>query len=201
MRRYPNAKDLAKITKSGRYAVGHGAYLQIAAGGTSYWLFRYCVGDQQHHMGLGSCDYVTLQEARDKAIDAQRLRIQGGDPLQAKRATRRQQVATHTKSVTFKQCAVAYISAHEPSWRGSRSYQQWTQSLQKHVFPHIGALSVSDIDTPRILSVLEPMWTKVPETARRVRNRIELILDYATAHGMRTGDNPARWRGLLENLL
>jgi integrase len=201
MRRYPSAKDLAKIAKSGRYAVGHGAYLQIAAGGTRSWLFRYRVGDRQHHMGLGSCDYVTLAEARERAIDAQRLRIRGGDPLEAKRSARRQRMAAHMKSTTFKQCAMAYIAAHEPSWRGNRSRVQWTQSLQKHVFPHIGALPVSDIDTPRLLSVLEPIWTQVPETARRVRNRIELILEYATAHGMRTGDNPARWRGLLENLL
>src|SRR5262245_3397689 len=86
MLRYPSAKDLAKIKKPGRYAIGHGAYLQIAAGGTRSWLFRYRIGDAQHHMGLGSCDYVTLAEARHRAIDAQRLRIQGGDPLEAKRA-------------------------------------------------------------------------------------------------------------------
>src|SRR5262245_21417511 len=201
MLRYPSAKDLAKINKPGRYAVGHGAYLQIAAGGTRSWLFRYRIADAQHHMGLGSCDYVTLAEARERAIDAQRLRIQGGDPLEAKRAARRQRVAAHTRFTTFKQCAMAYIVAHEPSWRGNHSRVQWTQSLQKFVFPHIGTLPVSDIDTPRVLSVLEPIWTQVPETARRIRNRIELVLDYATAHGMRTGDNPARWRGLLENLL
>jgi integrase len=201
MRRYPSAKDLARINKPGRYAVGHGAYLQIARGGTRSWLFRYRVGDAQHHMGLGSCDYVTLAEARERAIDAQRLRIRGGDPLEAKRVARRQRVAAHTKSVTFKQCALAYIAAHEPGWRGNRSHQQWAWSLQKYVYPLIGPLPVSDIDTPRVLSVLEPIWTRIPESARRVRNRIELVLDYATAHGMRTGDNPARWRGLLENLL
>jgi integrase len=201
MRRYPSAKDLARINKPGRYAVGHGAYLQIAKGGTRSWLFRYRVGDAQHHMGLGSCDYVTLAEARERAIDAQRLRIRGGDPLEAKRVARRQQVAAHTKSVTFKQCALAYIAAHEPGWRGNRSHQQWAWSLKKYVYPHIGSLLVSDIDTPRVLSVLEPIWTRIPESARRIRNRIELILDYATAKEMRMGDNPARWRGLLENLL
>src|SRR5262245_49288198 len=189
MRRYPSAKDLAKITQPGRYAVGHGAYLQIANGGTRSWLFRYRVNDKQHHMGLGSCEYVSLQEARQKAWEAQRQRLNGLDPLDAKRAAKRQQRASQTRPMTFKQCALAYISAHEPGWRGNRSCEQWTQSLQKHVFPHIGALSVSDIDTPRVLSVLEPIWTQVPETARRARNRIELILDYATAHGMRTGDN------------
>jgi integrase len=201
MRRYPSAKDLAKVTKPGRYAVGHGAYLQIAAGGTRSWLFRYRVGDQQHHMGLGSCDYLSLAEARERAIDAQRQRLNGIDPLRAKRAAKRDQRASHLRAMTFKQCATAYIAAHEPSWRGNHSRRQWTQSLQNHVFPVIGDFPVYDIDTPRVMSVLEPIWTQVPETARRIRNRIELIIDYATAHGMRTGDNPARWRGLLENLL
>ena len=85
MRRYPSAKDLAKLSKAGRYAVGHGAYLQIAAGGTRSWIFRYRVGDEAHHMGLGSCEYVSLQEARQKAWEAQRQRLNGVDPLQAKR--------------------------------------------------------------------------------------------------------------------
>jgi integrase len=201
MRRYPSAKDLARITKPGRYAVGHGAYLQIAAGGTRSWLFRYRVGDQQHHMGLGSCDYLSLAEARDRAIDAQRQRLNGIDPLGAKRAAKREVRASHLRAMTFKQCAMTYIAAHEPSWRGNHSRRQWTQSIQNHVFPVIGDLPVSDIDSHRVMSVLEPIWTQVPETARRIRNRIELIIDYATAHGMRTGDNPARWRGLLENLL
>jgi integrase len=201
MRRYPSAKDLTRITKPGRYAVGHGVYLQIAAGGTRSWLFRYRVGDRQHHMGLGSCNYLSLAEARERAIDAQRQRLNGIDPLGAKRAAKREQRASHLRAMTFQQCAMAYIAAHEPSWRGNHSRRQWTLSLQNHVFPVIGALAVSDIDTPRVLSVLEPIWTQIPETARRIRNRIELIIDYAMAHGMRTGDNPVRWRGLLENLL
>jgi integrase len=109
--------------------------------------------------------------------------------------------ASQARAMTFKQAATAYIVAQEPSWRGNRSGIQWTQSLQKYVFPRLGSLLVSDIDTPCVLSVLEPIWTRIPESARRIRNRIELVLDYATAHGMRTGDNPAKWKGLLENLL
>ena len=83
MRRYPSAKDLAKIRKPGRYAVGHGAYLQVAAGGTRSWLFRYRLNEKQHHMGLGSCEYVSLQEARHKAWEAQRQRLMGVDPLES----------------------------------------------------------------------------------------------------------------------
>lgn len=200
MRRYPSAKDLAQITKPGRYAVGHGAYLQISEWGTRAWIFRYRAGERQYHMGLGSCEYVSLQEARQKAWEAQRLRLNGIDPLEAKRqqkAARRPSVAAKS----FRDCAIAYIDAHQAGWRGNGSRIQWTQSLEKYVFPKLGHPSVSEIDTPRVLAVLEPIWTKVPETARRIRNRIELILGYAATHGLRSGDNPARWTAHLENIL
>jgi integrase len=200
MRRYPSAKDLAKITKPGRYAIGHGAYMQIGAGGGRSWLFRYRVGDEQHHMGLGSCDYVTLQEARDKAIDAQRQRLQGIDPLTAKCEAR----AAHMPSVTtktFSDAAREYLVAHESGWRGNRSRVQWQHCLKKHILPNLGRKPVNTITTADVLATLSPIWTTIPETARRARNRIELILDFATAHEWRRGDNPARWRGLLENLL
>jgi integrase len=200
MRRYPSAKDLTKLSKPGRYAVGHGAYLQISQQGTRCWVLRYRNGTKATHMGLGSCEYISLQEAREKAWEAQRQRLAGVDPLQAKREAKRRQRPALV-STTFKQVAVAYIAAHEPSWRGNHSRVQWQQSLQRYVFPRIANVAIANITTPTVLSVLEPIWTRVPETARRIRNRIELILDYATAHEMRTGDNPARWRGLLENLL
>ena len=103
MRRYPSAKELAKIAKPGRYAVGHGAYLQIANGGTRSWLFRYRVNDKQHHMGLGSCEYVSLHEARQKAWEARRQRLNGVDPLEAKREAR----AARTPSATTKTFAEA----------------------------------------------------------------------------------------------
>jgi integrase len=201
MRRYPSAKDVAQLTRRGRYAVGQNVYLQISEQGTKSWVFRYRRGDRAHHMGLGPYDLLTLAEARDRGYQARRQLLDGVDPLEHKRASRRQQRASQARAMTFNQAAVAYIAAQEPSWRGNRSSVQWTQSLQKYVFPHIGSLPVSDIDTPRVLSALEPIWTRIPESARRIRNRIELVLDYATAHGLRTGDNPARWRGLLENLL
>jgi integrase len=200
MRRYPSAKDLAKITKSGRYAVGHGAYLQIAAGGTRSWLFRYRVGDRQHNMGLGSCDYVTLQEARDKAIDAQRQRLSGVDPLEAKRGARAARMPS-TTTKTFAEAAREYLVAHEAGWRGGASSKQWRHCLKKHILPTLGRKAVNAITTADVLAVLSPIWTTIPETARRVRNRIELILDFATAHEWRKGDNPARWKGCLEALL
>jgi integrase len=201
MRRYPSAKDLSQLTQRGRYAAGQNVYLQVSKQGTKSWVFRYRRGDKCHHMGLGPYDLLTLAEARDRGYQARRQLLDGVDPLEAKRAAKRQQRASQTRAMTFKQAATAYIAAQEPSWRGNRSSVQWTQSLQKYVFPYIGSLPVSEIDTPRVLSVLEPVWTRIPETSRRLRNRIELVLDYATAHGLRQGDNPARWKGLLENIL
>jgi integrase len=201
MRKYPSQRELMARTGPGRFSAGDGLYLQVTASGTRSWVFRYRAGDRQHWMGLGSARYLTLALAKQKAIDAQRLRLNGVDPLEAKRAVKRERRASQARAMTFRQAALAYIATQEPSWRGSRSSIQWAQSLQKYVFPSIGSLPVSDIDTPRVLSVLEPIWTRIPESARRIRNRIELVLGYATAHGMRSGDNPARWRGFLENLL
>jgi integrase len=192
---------LAKLTKPGRYAVGFGAYLQISEWGTRSWILRYREGGRATHMGLGSAELITLKGAREKAHAAQRMRLEGKDPLQEKRASKRQRLLTHAHAKTFKECAVAYIAAHEAGWRGDHSRRQWSASLESYVYPKIGNLPVADVDLACVLSVVEPIWTLVPETARRVRNRVELVLDWATARGLRSGDNPARWRGLLESLL
>ena len=132
------------------------------------------------------------REARQQAGGSQGAKGSG---------TARQRLLAHAHAKTFEECALAYITAHEAGWRGDHSRQQWSASLGKYVFPKIGDLPVADVDLAIVLSVLEPIWTLVPETARRVRNRIELILGWAAARGLRQGDNPARWRGLLENLL
>jgi integrase len=200
MRRYPSAKDLAKITKPGRYAVGHGAYLQIANGGTRSWLFRYRVNDKQHHMGLGSCEYVSLREAREKAWEVQRQRLNGVDPLKAKREARAAR-ATSTTTKTFAEAAREYLVAHEAGWRGNGSLRQWQHCLKNHILPTLGGKPVDVITTADVHATLSLIWTTIPETARRARNRIELILDFAAAHEWRKGDNPARWKGRLEALL
>ena len=201
MRKYLGVKDIAKLTVRGRYACGPNLYLQISEWGTKSWLFRFRIRGRARHMGLGPVDLVTLAEARDKAHELRRQVLNGVDPLEAKRTTERALVLAEAKQRTFKETALAYIAAHEAGWKGDKSRQQWTLSLEKHAFPKLGALMVNEIDTPTVIAVVEPIWKTVPETARRVRNRIELILDYASAKGLRTGDNPARWSGLLENLL
>ena len=171
MRKYPSAKDLAKLTKPGRYAVGFGAYLQISEWGTRSWILRYRTGDKAMHMGLGSAEIITLKEAREKAHAAQRMRLDGKDPLQEKRAAKRQRLLAHAHAKTFEECALAYITAHEAGWRGDHSRRQWAASLERYVYPKIGNLPVADVDLACVLSVVEPIWTLVPETARRVRNR------------------------------
>ena len=202
MRKYPSAKDLAKLTKRGRYAVGNNVYLQISEWGTRSWLLRYRTDGRATHMGLGPYDLLTLAEARERGHQARRqLRLDGVDPLKEKRAAKRQRALDLVHAKTFKECALAYITAHEAGWRGDHSRRQWSASLERYVYPKIGNLPVADVDLACVLSVVEPIWTLVPETARRVRNRVELILDWATARGLSSGDNPARWRGLLESLL
>jgi integrase len=199
VRRYPSAKDLAKITRPGRYAIGHGAYLQIGPNGGRSWGLRYRKGNKSTCMGLGCCDYVTLAEARQKAIDVQRQRIAGLDPLSEKRRLRAHSPLT-TNIPTFERAALQFISEREASWRNGASARQWRGSLQNYVFPAFGQMSVADITTHSILAAVRPIWTTIPETARRVRNRVELIMSYAIAHGWRSGDNPASWQ-ILKNLL
>src|SRR5262245_31921226 len=201
MRKYPSAKDVAKLTKRGRHAVGHNVYLQVSEWGTRSWIFRYRVGDTARHMGLGPYDLLTLAEARERGYQARRKLLDGIDPLTEKRTVKREKLLATTHAKTFKECAAAYISAHESGWKGSASRKQWQQSLKRYVYPKIGNLPVANVDLACVLSVLECIWTTIPESARRIRNRIELVLDWATARGLRQGDNPARWKGLLESLL
>jgi integrase len=198
MRKYLSAKEVARITKPGRYAIGHGAYLQISPNGGRSWLLRYRHGTKSTCMGLGSCDYVSLLEARDKAINAQRQRLAGLDPLNEKR--RAKISPSVSNAPTFERAALQFISEREASWRNGASAYQWRLSLAKYVFPHFGSISVANLTTQHVLAVLKPVWTTVPETARRVRNRVELILSFATAHQWRTGENPASWQ-ILKNLL
>jgi integrase len=201
MRNPPSAKEVAKLTKRGRYAVGHNVYLQVSEWGTRSWIFRYRVGGTARHMGLGPYDLVTLAEARERGYQARRQLLAGIDPLTEKRASKRERLLATAHAKTFKECATAYIAAHESGWKGSASRKQWQQSLKRYVYPKIGNLPVANVDLACVLSVLECIWTTIPESARRIRNRIELVLDWATARGLRQGDNPARWKGLLESLL
>jgi len=153
-------------------------------------------------MGLGSYYDLTLAEARERARGLRKLvkehRI---DPIDDRRARRSAERIERAKVMTFRQCAEAYVAAHEAGWRNRKHAAQWPSTLSAFVYPHFGALPVQTVDTALVMKALEPIWLKKPETAGRVRGRIESVLDWAAARGYRGGENPARWRGHLENLL
>jgi integrase len=197
MRRLVTAREVATITKRGRHAVGHGLYLQVSEWNTRSWIFRYTRDGVQRHMGLGSAEYVTLAQARQKAFELrQALILNGVDPLTSKHEDKRTKLLASTRAKTFKQCALDYIAAHEDGWRGNRHRQQWTGSLEIHAYPKIGNMPVGAVDIAAVLSVLDPM-RDIPETQRRVLRRIAAVLDWAAARDLRPHDNPAKRPNLL----
>jgi hypothetical protein len=199
------ALKVSKAKKPGLLHDGGGLYLQItkAKGGgtTKSWLFRYKTTTSSRWMGLGSFIDVSLAEARQKAANGRKLREQGADPIEHRDAQRAQERLAEAKAMTFDQCRNRYIAAHGAGWRNPKHRQQWTNSLATYVTPIFGKLPVQAIDVGLVMKVLEPIWSTKPETAGRVRGRIETILDWAKVREYRQGENPARWRGHLDHLL
>ncbi|MDZ5647152.1 tyrosine-type recombinase/integrase [Nitrospirillum sp. BR 11828] len=211
MPRVPTPLSAAKVrtAKPGRYADGHGLYLLVRSAEQAYWLYRYTPrGGKMREMGGGKArgpGAVTLAEAREWAQGLARLVKDGVDPQEqrkadeAAKAIEAQEAAA--RATTFKQCAMAYIAAHEASWRNQKHIQQWAATLDTYVYPVFGDLPVAAIDTALVMKVLEPIWTTKTETASRIKGRIETILDWAAVSGFRSGENPARWKGHLSHLL
>jgi integrase len=194
--------------KPGYKADGGNLYLQVTPGadGTmrKSWVFRYELDGRRHDMGLGPLHTLSLAEARDKARSLRQQLLEGIDPLEAKERARKERLAERAKEAkasTFKQCAEMYLEAHADGWKNAKHAAQWRSTLETYAYPVLGPLSVSDIDVGHVLKALEPIWRRIPETASRVRMRIESVLGYATARKFREGDNPARWRGHLATLL
>jgi integrase len=186
------------LREPGRYADGAGLFLDVR-GGSRAWVYRYQLDKRERLMSLGSADAITLAEARQAHATARALVLRGIDPLAQRRAV---QAASRSEDEAhnFAQAAAAYIAAHRAGWRG-RTEEHWTRSLAAYAFPIFGQRPVGEINREDILRALEPIWTAKPITASSVRNRIELVLDYAIARGWRSGENPARWKGGLKALL
>jgi integrase len=183
------------------YADGGGLYLRADPSGAKSWVFRYAIAGRQRDFGLGSAADFSLAEARDRALAARKLVADGQDPIEAKETKRRAAAVADATAMTFQACAEAYIKAHQAGWRNPKHAAQWPSTLSTYVYPIFDALPVAAIDIGLVMKALEPIWVEKPETASRVRGRIESILDWATTRGYRKGENPARWRGHLENLL
>jgi integrase len=196
-----SALKVEKTNKPGMYADGGGLYLRVTPAGAKNWVLRYMLDSRPRWMGLGPFALYGLQEARARALDARRKRHDGIDPIEARRAERAQQRLDAAKAITFEQCAETYIASHRAGWRNEKHKYQWSATLSSYAYPVIGVLAVQAVDTGLVLKVLEPIWAAKPETAGRLRQRMESILDFARVRGYRDGENPARWRGHLDKLL
>jgi integrase len=190
------ALQVARAVKPGMLGDGGSLYLQIGDRGTKSWILRYKRSGKSHYFGLGPLSLVGLGEARQKAIEARRLLLDGKDPIEARRASR----ANVAKAMTFREVAEAHIAAQRPGWSAKHA-EQWESTLATYVYPVLGHMLPDAVSTADVLRTVQPIWTSRPVAAGRVRNRIELVLDAAKARGLRSGANVAAWRGHLSALL
>ncbi|MDG9729093.1 integrase arm-type DNA-binding domain-containing protein [Ignatzschineria sp. RMDPL8A] len=195
------ARGVAALIKDGNkgvYSAGEGLYLKVNGENVGSWLYRYQLDGKRRKIGLGSYDGVTLSEARILANNERNLVAKGIDPQEHREEQERLKQA---KRVTFDSIAADYIEAHRSSWTNAKHAQQWENTLKTYASPVIGDLTPQEIKTEHILEILKPIWETKNETASRVRNRIELVLNAAKVRRLRTGENVAAWRGHLELLL
>ena len=195
------ALAIARLKKPGYHPDGAGLYLQVAAGGSKSWVFRYKIEKRPREMGLGSLQAFGLSEARERAKAARQLLADSLDPIEQRTGLRDAAAAAALKVITFGQAADRYIETHEAGWKNAKHAYQWRQTIDSFAKPVIGHLPVGAVDTDLVLRVLEPIWNTKTETATRLRGRMEKVLDWAKALKHRTGDNPAAWRGNLDKLL
>lgn len=202
------AKDLLsmavrRLTRKGLHPVGHvpGLRLQVRSSQARSWILRVAVGGKSRDIGLGGFPAVSLAEARDKASEARRLIEKGIDPVLARKEAKSRLLAARAAEITFEQCAREFLATKGTEWRNPKHALQWTSTLGNYAYPVIGRLQVRDIELSHIVKILEPIWHDKTETAKRLRGRIENILDWATVRDYRKGDNPARWKGYLDKIL
>lgn len=176
----------------GKHGDGRGLFLLVKPTGARSWVLRYQLDGRRRDLGLGAYPEVTLAKAREKALDARRLLADGIDPLTER---------SKAKRLTFRVAAAALIESKRSGWKNEKHAKQWSSTLNTYAMPFLRDMDVRKIETADVMSVLNPIWNEKPETASRLRQRIEAVLDYAAAMGSRSGDNPARWRGHLDHLL
>jgi len=193
------ARTVAALTKPGRHADGGNLYLTVSRNGAAVskrWTFMFSFAGKQREAGFGPAASVTLAEAREKAARYRSMLAKGIDPLDAKKAAREAEAGRRT----FGECADELIKSKRREWRSEVHAAQWRTTIDSYCGPIMDA-PIDEIDTQAVLGVLQPLWQRIPETASRLRGRIEAVLDYAKAHGLRSGENPAAWRGHLALIL
>lgn len=195
------ALTAAERHKPGRHTDGDGLHLHVRKDGVATWVLRFRLHGQQRDMGLGSYPEVPLKTARQAAAQARSAISKGVDPIRQRQREAEDAAQAAAPERTFRAAAEAMLEARETGWKNPKHRAQWHATLKQHAYPTIGALAVATIEVEDVLRVLRPVWTKTPETASRLRGRIEAVLSFAAARGWRGTDNPARWRGLLSELL
>ena len=196
-----SAVEVAKAKGPAVLHDGGGLYLRVSGSGAKSWVFRFQLDGKRRDMGLGPYPDTSLADARRRAAEHRNQRRDGIDPLDAKAAQRQAQRLAVAKGRTFRECATEFIEKNRAGWRNAKHRQQWENTLATYVYPNLGELPVSAIDTGLVVQVLDPIWTEKPETGSRVRGRIEAVLDAATVRGFRQGPNPAQWKGNLAHIL
>lgn len=202
------AKSINQLTNTkiaklapGRHHDGLGLYLTVAEKGGKSWSLIYMTGGKSRQMGLGPYPTINLEEARERARKAKQKVLDGLDPIAERTKVRSLAKAEVAKAMNFKEASERYISAHSAGWKNVKHGAQWTATLETYAFPFIGKLDVAHVETSHVLQILEPIWATKAETASRVRGRVESILDWAKARHLRSGENPARWKGHLDAIL
>jgi integrase len=230
------AVEVRANDKKGMYHDGGGLYLQVSSSGTKSWIFRFTLDGRAREMGLGPLHAIPLADARKRAAECRRMRVDGIDPIEARSEHRswkkleaargmtfdacaaayldahndgwrnakhreRWKKLEAARGMTFDACAAAYLDAHNDGWRNAKHREQWRNTLSSYAGPIFGSLPVQGVDLPLVMKALVPIWKAKPETASRLRGRIEAVLDWAKVRGYRVGENPARWRGHLDKLL
>jgi integrase len=191
---------IARIKGEGRYPDGRGLYLVWLTSTSRSWLFRYMLRGRSREMGLGPYPLIGIAEARQKRDDARRLLLEGTDPIDRRRAGKVALALTAAKSKSVDESFMAWAKARSPGW-DAKSESVRRGQYRGYIQPVLGSLPVAEIDTDLVLQTLEPIWTTKSVTAAAVRGIIEAVLDYAKTRKWRTGDNPAKWKGHLENTL
>jgi integrase len=194
--------EVSRLDKNGFNAVGvvPGLGLQIRGQARS-WILRVKIGDKVRDIGLGGYPGVTLAMAREAARQLRSKIAAGIDPIQERKVRNDELRAMQQKRLLFVNAFRRFLEDKRTEWGNAKHRQQWENTLQTYAVPVLGNLAVDDIELTHVLEVLKPIWHKKPETAKRIRGRIEKVLDWAKVHGHRDGENPARWQGNLENAL